>query len=341
MKKTVIVNDTSYEFHHGCEIVVENIKELLLLYDIETIDTNPVGKSWNNKKFLQSIAKSDIIIVNGEGTLHHAQPRVKELVSIGKYIKEHFNIPIVLINSTYQDNGDDIADYMRYFDLIYVRETLSKINLAQYSINSSVVPDMTFYTKYVNYTPILKKNIGITDSVFNKLSEDFLNIAINNNYKYLPALTFPKLKINNLINFLKYIKFFILHNIKSTLYFLGYKFDFQFQRQKYYIRDYNSYINEISKLEFFIVGRYHSLCFALKTLTPFVVIKSNSYKIEGLLNDIGLTNNRILNSKDIQKINFKDFVYTKDEEKLIKQFVIDAPKKIEKMFQNIRDLLDK
>ena len=51
MKKAVILNDTSFEFHHGCEIVMKNIISKLHEHGIETIGTCPVGQlSLSNKK---------------------------------------------------------------------------------------------------------------------------------------------------------------------------------------------------------------------------------------------------------------------------------------------------
>ena len=147
--RIVILNDTSYESHHGCEMVIKSIKELVLKNGMEVIDTNPVGVDWQeNQSLIDNISKCDLVLVNGEGTLHHAQPIARELIPIAKYVKENINIPVVLINSTYQDNGNEMAEYMKYFDLVYVRETPSKEDLEKYGLQSKVVPDMSFYVKF-------------------------------------------------------------------------------------------------------------------------------------------------------------------------------------------------
>ena len=339
MKKAVLLNDTSYEFHHGCEVVVKNIKELLLKNDIKIIDTNPVGINWmKNQKFIKNMYKADIIIVNGEGTLHHAQQRAKELVSIAKYSKENLNIPIVLINSIYQDNGDKIAEYMKYFDKIFVRETLSKNDLNQYAINSEVVPDMTFYSKYNINNKKVSNEIGITDSVYLDLSEELYNISLQNNYIYLPALTDMKLKTNSIKSLLRYIKYFIYKHTKKILNKFGYKLNHQSIRTFYYINGYENYINQIANLKFLIVGRYHSLCFALKTNTPFIALKSNSHKIEGMLEDIGIGDKRIKSKLELNEICYENF--SNDELEKINNYVDSAPQKIENMFRDIRKLLE-
>ncbi len=340
MKTAVILNDTSYESHHGCETVVKNIIDLLNKNGIKTIDTNSVGLNWlENKSFLDSMSKSDIVIVNGEGTLHHAQPRAKELVTVGKYVKNKLNIPVVLINTTYQENGDEVAEYMKYFDLIFVRETLSKNDLEQYDIKSEVVPDMTFYTKYNLVNKKVNSNIGITDSVYIELSEKLYNNSLKKQYKYLPALTNPKFRDNSIKNILRYAKYNIYKNIKFILQRFGYQFNHQSIRMFHYINGYENYIQQIANLKFLVVGRYHSLCFSLKALTPFVAIKSNSHKIEGLLEDIGIGNNRLIGEKVLEKIEIDEF--SSEELMKIKKYIETAPLKIENMFKEIDELLDK
>ena len=338
MKKCVILNDTSYDFHHGCEIVMSNIIKLLKEIDIETIDTNPVGINWKtNKKFMQNMINADIVIVNGEGTLHHNAVRVKELVSVGKYVKENLDVPIVLINTTYQDNGSEIAEYMKFFDLIFVRETMSQNDLKQFNIESSVVPDMTFYTKFNLSSKSINNSIGTTDSVYDNVSKSLYDLSIKNRYQYLPALTTPYIKEFNKIVVFKTIKFYLRKTVRYVQWKLFGRLDIILMGTYHYIEDYKSYIQQISSLNFIFIGRYHSLCFALKTLTPFFAIKSNSHKVESMLGDIGIEHDRIVDDSDLDNLKFKPF--SKEEEIQIKTYINHAPIEIEAMFQEIKKLL--
>jgi hypothetical protein len=338
--KIVILNDTSYEAHHGCEVVVGNIKKLALKNGMEVIDTHPVGVNWQESQtFLENISKCDLVLVNGEGALHHAQLRARELITIAKYVKENTGVPVVLINSTYQDNGNEMAEYMKYFDLVYVRETLSKNDLEKYGIQSKVVPDMTFYSKFDLSEKIVSDDIGVSDSVYLELSEELFELCVENNYKYFPALTSPKIRLNSVRNIARYLKHSVFVSIKFLLYKLGLKFSHQIVRAFFYVGNYKDYIQEISRLNFLIAGRYHSLCFALKTLTPFIAIKSNSHKIEGMLHDIGIGEKRIIDRQNLNQFHMKEFV--EDEIDKILTYVDNAPLKIEAMFEEIREILDK
>jgi len=340
MKKAVVLNDTSFESHHGCEMVMQNISALLLVNGIQVIGTNPVGKDWEvNSDLLKKMIRSDIVIVNGEGTLHHCQPIAKKLITVAQYVNEHIGIPIVLINATYQSNGVDFANYVRYFDMVYVREGLSRDDLAQHGINSKVVPDLTFYSSFDLSRKMTSQKIGVSDSVYEDLSRDLYQFSLVNKYKYLPALTHPDIQISNVAGIIKYLKYNIFRWVAQPLSLLGVKFDYRLLRILDYIDNYRDYIQEIASLGFLVAARYHSLCFALKTLTPFVALESNSHKVEGMLKDIGIGLERIVKQDKLHNLDMKKF--SESELDLITMYVENAPRQIECMFQEIGKLLNK
>ncbi len=64
-----------------------------------------------------------------------------------------------------------------------------------------------------------------------------------------------------------------------------------------------AYHKSIAQSQGIVTGRYHAICFAINSMTPFIAISSNSHKIEGLMEDIGL-NNRIIKKEDIVVLVF-------------------------------------
>ena len=335
-KKIIILNDTSSEPHHGCWLVMENIRKLAIKNGMEIIFTCPSGLDWKkNKDILDNIHKCDLVLVNGEGTLHHAQPVARDLITIGKYVKQNFNIPVVLMNSTYQDNGDEFAEYAKYFDLIFVRETLSQDDLINYGIASRVVPDMTFYTKFNLLKKAHKNLIGVTDSLNANESMELLELALNLKYEYLPILSFPKIK-KNIRGVLSFSRFLFFRKIKGILLWTGFKFSHKITKMFYYSLSYEDYINKIADLDFLIVARYHTLCFSLKTLTPFFSLELNSFKMKGLLQDVGISKSRIVTLRNLDELSLKEF--NQNEKSKISSYVNDAPSRIELMFKEIKEL---
>jgi hypothetical protein len=316
---------------------VSNIIYLLQKRDIETIATNQVGVSWENKSFLKQMKNADIVIVNGEGTLHHAEDRVKDLARIGKYVKEHLFKPVVLINTIYQDNGPEIGAYMKYFDLIYVRESFSQRELEKIGILSHVVPDMTFYTTYDLMGKHITNDIGVSDSVYSSVSKKLYKFAMRYHYHFLPVLSVPK--INNFKYFgslLKLIRFKMISWIKIILLKLKIPLSYKQKRSLYFMEHYMDYISAVADLKLFVSGRFHSLCFAVKTMTPFIAIRSNSHKIEGMFEDIGIGDNRIVHIDEVkQEILAKYEYFSEDEREKIERYVTEAPIKIEEMFDKI------
>ncbi len=68
IKKAILINDTSYDLHHGCRQVIENIHKLLNVRNIKIIFSLDFRKNWQKEKeFYKQSKKADIIIINGEG----------------------------------------------------------------------------------------------------------------------------------------------------------------------------------------------------------------------------------------------------------------------------------
>ena len=124
-----------------------------------------------------------------------------------------------------------------------------------------------------------------------------------------------KLRFIDTKSLLNYFKYYLYKVVKFILWKIGIKLNHSSIRIFSFINDYNIYIQKLSDLSFLITARYHSLCIAIKTITPFLALKSNSFKIEGILEDIGIGQNRIIGVNQISttpKIKFQ-----KDEIKKI------------------------
>ena len=172
-----------------------------------------------------------------------------------------------------------------------------------------------------------------------RFQKSFMNFQKKNNFKFLTIRR--DLKLNSL-NFFKIISF-IKYNITKIFVFIFFKFkikiNYNYYVKLYFTHNLTDYLKHIEKSKLLICGRFHSMCFALQTLTPFYFIKSaaNTHKSEGLLKDIGLKN-RIIHLKQLNNKSFIEF--KKNEIKLIKKYTYNSNFKINKMFKEIHKLVD-
>ena len=98
--KILIVNDTRTENHHGCSRVMNCIDKNLKLREISAIDYINVSSKWsffeNSKK---KVLKADLLLINGEGTLHDDLDNVEMLLDIIVFAKA-YDVPSIVINAT-------------------------------------------------------------------------------------------------------------------------------------------------------------------------------------------------------------------------------------------------
>ncbi len=82
--KAILINDTSTKPHLGCRLVVSQIFKLAASHGIQMVATSSVHTDWRTQPALQDeMRKADIVIVNGEGTLHHSSRQAKALAEVG------------------------------------------------------------------------------------------------------------------------------------------------------------------------------------------------------------------------------------------------------------------
>ena len=156
--KVVIVNDTAVRPHFGCELVMQTYREQLKRVDIELIKTIPKGRA------IQIPDSTDMVLVNGEGTLHDG--RRHDFINIAK------KYPSILLNSVWQNNPDYEA--LKDFKYIAVRESFSLSQLPNNLSNVEVIPDIIFSSNVVNQFKrkfsgtTITTGVGITDNVTDK-----------------------------------------------------------------------------------------------------------------------------------------------------------------------------
>ena len=185
-KRAYLLNDTRRETNHcGCELVNRNIEICLEKNGIDVSfsdSTNPNCDITDKNAFVSILSHMDILILNGEGTLHDdAGTRLFEKCLLAKEL----GIPCVLINSVWQNNRIN-KKYLHIFDIIAVRESLSLQELPpEYRHKALCVPDLTMLSNAdLKYSHAEKPCTVLTDSVIRKVSKKLEKYAKRHKYKF-------------------------------------------------------------------------------------------------------------------------------------------------------------
>jgi len=163
MAKAVLLNDTRVDLHHGCDRVWQSLVLNCANVGIEIITTAPAHVDWReNHIFMQAFETADLVIVNGEGTIHHDKRSGDYLLDAGRLARQ-LGIPAALINCTWEGNGPEFEKKLMDFSLVSVRETLSENEIASKNIKPMVVPDLSL--EGLDWKNNSLKKIGFSDSV--------------------------------------------------------------------------------------------------------------------------------------------------------------------------------
>ena len=301
-KGIYFLNDTSLNLHLGCKTVVKNIKACcesnnlkIIFYDRNYGNLPNSCKNYHD--YIDIIKKADILLFNGEGTLHDS--RGVDMLEKCKLAKD-LNKKLVLFNTVWQNNKD-IEKYLEMFDIIAARESISAKEMQKITKKRiEIVPDMTFYSDRI-IKEEKTRQIIFTDSVKNNITNELYEIAKKLNCPF----------------------YFFTSGLKS-----------KYVNQNYITED---IIASLSPNSLIVTGRFHMLTFALKYGIPAIAIPSNTHKMEGLLKDADLEEYLIKETDNFEEkiqefLNKNHDLYYKNSE----IYSANAKEKIENLFKQIQ-----
>jgi polysaccharide pyruvyl transferase WcaK-like protein len=177
---------------------------------------------------------------------------------------------------TYQENGAEMADLVRQFDRVFVREGLSQAELKKAGIDSPVVPDMTL--SHADLPQVARQGILITDS-----SSDTAALQLHEFYArtkgaelgtlFTPISTAQSLRI--LVARLmgerapRLWRFEKRRSVKSRCPLFN----------AAPLEAANDLRKRISSRCLIVTGRFHMVCLALLARTPFIAVEGNTHKV--------------------------------------------------------------
>lgn len=283
--KAVLLNDTSSFNHHGCHLVVEQIRRQCEEHGLNLWHRVKFGDDWRGPIHRKRVVEADIVIVNGEGLLHHDQGVALALVQSAQFCRER-NIPCVLINSVYQDNGPEMARFVRQFDRVFARESRSQVELRNAGIDSEVVPDMTL--SHADLSQYARNGIVFTDSSNDVSTDQLHEFYARTEGAELASLFRPPVTPR----VLRKLTVGVLKKRAPKLWRWEQRLA---SRARHPLFDaaplnrINILLKRISSTGLIVTGRFHMVCLAMLARTPFIALEGNTHKIQALLADANLS----------------------------------------------------
>ena len=311
MRNVALFNDTAPSRHFGCEAVMAAIEDGLASRGARFIHRHPVTTPWEaDPAALAAIEQADLVLVNGEGTIHHGKPTAASLARLAPYCAERSKACFV-INATIQANDQAVMRDLAASSGLWVREGRSAEECARWGINAEVCGDLSFAHVLPSHDidrdrglvldaahPDVTAAMGVIAA---RLRADF--VAMRHNRKGMKSYRKGLLSRR-------------FESGKPTGIVPG-------------IDTFGKFAAFLARRRFVVTGRFHGLCFALNSRVPFSAAPLDVWKSEALLADLGLHPGRLLRDGAAPR------PFSARELELISTYVDDIRGRITTMFDRI------
>ncbi|THD29912.1 polysaccharide pyruvyl transferase family protein [Pantoea sp. R102] len=324
LQRALLINDTEDVYHWGCYGTSHAVKEKIKKNGMKLVDTIPVYDVHNLRWFpnyanefsdkanfvekLPEIAikidNCDVVIINGEGTIHHFSGYPKALLFLIYSAKTFFNKKVILINHSCFPSTEDsetINFYKKAYaccDYIAAREKRSVATIT----NELRMP----CTLAFDSLPLTAKSVE--NKLYKPISEKYVCISGAVNYKHERSGMIAKIIQNHFPNhryiYLAGSKEEGIHHEEPIVYESLKKH--MHNIEMYEAKTFEEWLSVIKNAKILISGRYHYTIGAMCTGTPTVYFPSNTPKIDAIAEEYGLPKPVV--SKNDKKFKLKFYM---------------------------------
>lgn len=303
-----LLSDTSVSGHPGCVTVMAVIRRQLESRGIRIGGTWPVALDWKyGLDYLPSLRNASVVVVNGEGTIHHTRDRwaARQLAQSARRLKLKADRKVYLINATIESIEPEDTESLRFFDHIFVRESSSLKLLGELGITSvSLVPDLSLTSGY--QSPQRGQTEYVTDSVLPSVTTLLREHGSSTGKTYLP------MQPSRPLSYLRWA-------VNRTA--------LQSGATQYY--------ETIAAARSLITGRFHAALFCLHAETPFLAVASNTSKIQSALKDAIGSTGRIISPEALKPRALEVPPFSGDELGNLRSYLSNARERAAAMFDQI------
>ena len=327
--KVVILNDTSPDLHHGCTRVMRLLTEGLARHGMTVIARSPVHHDWESDAGLRrALAAADLIVINGEGTLHHGKAGAARLLRVTEVAG---TVPVALVNALYQDNPPAWKTWLDRMSYIATRDSRSADAIAAVTGHRpTVVPDLTLSARIAPATVTAPVVYG--DSVKAEVVAALADHADRDALPLVPSLSALKRPKGRTRIGRRVRSWWIARHTARTL---------ASHPAMTLCATEADYAGRIASAGLHVTGRFHGVCYSMAAERPFVAVASNSWKIEALVADAGLAPWRVTDIAGLDALVARGpaaLAYSPDERLALTAFLDQAAEGAETMFACLADL---
>lgn len=327
----ILLNDTRADLHHGCTAVMSVIELFLHERNMTVVGRWPTNADWkNDPRFYDALTQSRLVIVNGEGTIHHDRMGGRRLLAVGEVAKAA-GVPVALINTGWEANSPELANMLVNFSLISARDQASAIEMRASGQSVRVVPDLSLNT--IGILNKQRSGIGVTDNV-----DRFRTLELA---KHRYAVEGRWVSIHHRQPWIKFLRGGIsLRNDLKSPHQLAAILAVRHALWRVSQNDLTEFVSELASLELLISGRFHACTLALVAGTPFVSQASNTHKIASLIKDAGLASWRSeLKDASESTYDLNALKWTEAEQKSRRDYLDHARATAKLLFDDLRNLV--
>lgn len=331
-----LLNDTRIDRHHGCQRVMGAIERLLENHGCRVIARNPAHQDWSaNPTFMQALQGARLVVVNGEGTIHHNRAAGRTLLDIGQWARQR-GIPVALINAGWEANSAEMVALLADFALVAVRDAASAAEIENHGQQCRVVPDLSLYDSVPDADPLGRGPVLFSDSV-NRLTALALERSRRKTGGKTLSIVYPEAGLKGRLQFLRQgIAREDVNHPARLLSLLA----MRHRISAHSSADTKRFLQELVGASLLVSGRFHACTLALATRTPFVAVPSNTQKIASLVADAGLEPWRAECGLDRRAIEeARRHGWTPAESASIEAYLVSARHQAEQLFRDIRSLV--
>lgn len=325
----VLMNDTRTLGHFGCQRVMRRIESLLAARGIGVIGRSAVRAEWQqDAAFLAALAQSHVVVINGEGTMHHGAAHARRLLDVVEH-PARGTTPVVLVNALYQDNPPEWGRLLDRISIIAARDSWSAAELSRVTAAPvRHVDDLSISAGFIDApTRRRSQQVVVGDSVFPEVSSGLAAIA-----RECRDVAVLPIQDRSLPATPRADSPFAAWG-RSLARAVGVRATGRCFSEA-------DYVDRLRGASLHLTGRFHAVCLSLVTRTPFLCLTSNSWKIEALLHDFGLGTDRLVGPAHVAAAIERpaDFAFTAAEEAAITRGVSRCREQSNRLFDDVAAL---